>query len=120
MISHTLSYPSRDRRSRLNRVSAMCCPNGAEPRLAVRRTVGRICVDSGTRPRAVLRPHNRRRTGKPVSGETAITFLIFKDQQLAALCRDPTTPDASGHYKVQLGATLASGLPTLRQRRALA
>ena len=52
--------------------------------------------------------------GKPVSGETAITFLIFKDQQGSEPLFAETqavTPDASGHYKVQLGATLASGLP---------
>ena len=52
--------------------------------------------------------------GKPVSGETAITFLIFKDQEgnepLFAETQ-AVTPDASGHYKVQLGATLANGLP---------
>ena len=52
--------------------------------------------------------------GKPVSGETAITFLIFKDQTGGEPLFAETqavTPDASGHYKVQLGATLASGLP---------
>ncbi len=52
--------------------------------------------------------------GKPVSGETAITFLIFKDQTGGEPLFAETQaviPDASGHYKVQLGATLASGLP---------
>ena len=52
--------------------------------------------------------------GKPVSGENAITFLIFKDQEGGEPLFAETqavTPDASGHYKVQLGATLASGLP---------
>src|SRR5277367_2873866 len=52
--------------------------------------------------------------GKPVSGETAITFLIFKDQEGGEPLFAETqtvTPDASGHYKVQLGATLANGLP---------
>ena len=52
--------------------------------------------------------------GKPVSGETAITFLIFKDQtggEPLFVETQAVTPDASGHYKVQLGATLASGLP---------
>jgi hypothetical protein len=51
---------------------------------------------------------------KPISGETAISFLIFKDQAggepLFAETQD-VTPDARGHYKVQLGATLANGLP---------
>ncbi len=53
--------------------------------------------------------------GKAISGETAITFLIFKDQEGGAPLFAETqavTPDASGHYKVQLGATLANGLPT--------
>ena len=52
--------------------------------------------------------------GKPISGETAVTFLIFKDQQGGEPLFAETqavTPDASGHYKVQLGATLANGLP---------
>jgi hypothetical protein len=52
--------------------------------------------------------------GKPVSGETAITFLIFKGQEGSEPLFAETqavTPDASGHYKVQLGATLANGLP---------
>ena len=52
--------------------------------------------------------------GKPVSGETAITFLIFKDQEGGEplfVETQAVTPDASGHYKVQLGATLANGLP---------
>jgi hypothetical protein len=51
---------------------------------------------------------------KPISGETAISFLIFKDQTggepLFAETQD-VIPDARGHYKVQLGATLANGLP---------
>src|SRR5271163_2791740 len=53
--------------------------------------------------------------GKPVSGETAVTFLIFKDQQGGEPLFAETqalTPDASGNFKVQLGATLANGLPT--------
>jgi hypothetical protein len=52
--------------------------------------------------------------GKPVSGETAITFLIFKDQEGGEPLFAETqavTPDAGGRYRVQLGATLANGLP---------
>jgi hypothetical protein len=52
--------------------------------------------------------------GKPVSGETAITFLIFKDQEGSEPLFAETqavTPDAGGRYRVQLGATLANGLP---------
>ncbi len=52
--------------------------------------------------------------GKPLSGETDITFLIFKDQTggepLFAESQE-VTPDSSGHYRIQLGATLANGLP---------
>jgi Chaperone of endosialidase len=52
--------------------------------------------------------------GKPISGETAITFLIFRDQTggepLYAETQD-VAPGANGHYKVQLGATLTNGLP---------
>ncbi len=54
------------------------------------------------------------RDGKPVSGETAITFLIFKDQtggEPLFVETQAVAPDTSGHYKVQLGGTLASGLP---------
>ena len=53
--------------------------------------------------------------GKPVAVETAITFLIFKDQEGSEPLFAETqavTPDARGHFKVQLGATLANGLPT--------
>ena len=52
--------------------------------------------------------------GKSLSGETAITFLIFKDQTGGEPLFAETqtvTPDATGNYKVQLGATLANGLP---------
>jgi Chaperone of endosialidase len=52
--------------------------------------------------------------GKSLSGETAITFMIFKDQTGGEPLFAETqavTPDASGHYRVQLGATLANGLP---------
>src|SRR5271170_6716090 len=52
--------------------------------------------------------------GSPLSGEASITFLIFKDQtggeplftETQSVVLDPT-----GHYKVNLGATLANGLP---------
>ena len=41
--------------------------------------------------------------GKPVFGETAITFLIFKDQEGGEPLFAETqavTPDANGRYKV--------------------
>ena len=52
--------------------------------------------------------------GKPLTGQTTITFLIFKDQEGGEPLFAETqsvTPDSSGHYRVQLGATLANGLP---------
>ena len=53
--------------------------------------------------------------GNPLSGEVSITFLIFKDQTggepLFAETRTVTL-DPNGHYKVNLGATLANGLPS--------
>jgi Chaperone of endosialidase len=53
--------------------------------------------------------------GKPISGEAAVTLVVFKDQTGGELLFAETqavNPDASGHYKVQLGATLANGLPS--------
>ena|ERR1700744_136026 len=52
--------------------------------------------------------------GKPVSAETAITFLIFRDQtggEPLFVETQNITPDTSGHYKVQLGVSLPNGLP---------
>ncbi len=53
--------------------------------------------------------------GKPVSAEAAVTFLVFNGQTGGEPLFAETqavNPDASGHYKVQLGATLANGLPS--------
>jgi hypothetical protein len=53
--------------------------------------------------------------GKPVTGETAITFLVFKDQTGGEPLFAETQavmPDSDGRYKVELGATLPTGLPT--------
>ena len=52
--------------------------------------------------------------GKPLSGEAAITFLIYKDESGGEpLFTESQTLalDATGHYKTQLGATLANGIP---------
>ena len=52
--------------------------------------------------------------GKPLAGETAITFQIFKDEQGGEpvfVETQDVIPDATGCYKVQLGASLSSGLP---------
>jgi hypothetical protein len=53
--------------------------------------------------------------GKPLANSASISFLIFKDEtggeplfvETQTVAFDPT-----GHYKVQLGATLPNGLPT--------
>jgi hypothetical protein len=52
--------------------------------------------------------------GSPLSGEVSMTFLIFKDQTGGEPFFTETQSvalDATGHYKVNLGATLSSGLP---------
>jgi len=51
---------------------------------------------------------------KALSGTVGVTFLLYKDEQGGAplwLETQNVQTDASGHYSVQLGATLASGLP---------
>ena len=53
--------------------------------------------------------------GKPLSGEASVTFLIYKDEQGGeALWMESQTVavDGLGHYRVQLGATSPSGLPS--------
>src|SRR5271170_1604105 len=52
--------------------------------------------------------------GNPLSGEASITFLIFKDQNGGEPLFTETQSvvlDGTGQYKVNLGATLTSGLP---------
>jgi trimeric autotransporter adhesin len=52
--------------------------------------------------------------GKPLTGESSITFLIFKDEQGGEplWLETQTVPsDTAGHYKVQLGAANPNGLP---------
>jgi hypothetical protein len=55
------------------------------------------------------------RSGAPMSAETAVTFLIFRDEQGGEPLWAETQPvavDPAGHYMVQLGAANPSGLPT--------
>jgi hypothetical protein len=52
--------------------------------------------------------------GKPLSGATGITFLLYKDEQGGSplwLETQNVQPDSTGHYGVMLGATKANGLP---------
>lgn len=54
-------------------------------------------------------------SGKSVASPTSITFLVFKDEAGGEPLFAETqtvTVDATGRYKVQLGATLANGLPS--------
>ncbi len=54
-------------------------------------------------------------SGKPLSSPSSITFLIYKDENGGEplFAETQSVPlDASGRYKVQLGATVAGGLPT--------
>lgn len=53
--------------------------------------------------------------GKPLSGTVGITFLLYKQEQGGAplwLETENVQADARGNYTVQLGATLANGLPS--------
>jgi hypothetical protein len=52
--------------------------------------------------------------GKPLNGETAITFLIFKEESGGEPLwteSQITAFDSAGRYKIQLGAASPSGLP---------
>jgi len=53
--------------------------------------------------------------GKSPTGATGVTFLLYKDEQGGAplwLETQNVTPDKTGRYTVQLGATNANGLPS--------
>ena len=52
--------------------------------------------------------------GRPLTGITGVMFLFYADQEGGAplwMETQNVTPDNSGHYAVQLGATSANGLP---------
>ena len=52
--------------------------------------------------------------GRPATGITGVMFLLYADQEGGAplwMETQNVTPDNSGHYAVQLGATSANGLP---------
>jgi len=52
--------------------------------------------------------------GKPLSGVTGVTFLLYKDEQGGApvwMETQNVTADKSGRYTVTLGATTSEGLP---------
>ena len=52
--------------------------------------------------------------GKPLSGEMAMTFLLFKDETGGEPLwteSQQITVDGTGHYKAELGASLPSGIP---------
>ncbi len=54
------------------------------------------------------------RDGHPLSGETGITFLFYKDQTGGEPLLTETqsvVPDPAGHYTVHLGASRSSGIP---------
>jgi hypothetical protein len=54
------------------------------------------------------------RDGHALSGETGITFLIYKDQNGGEPLFTETqsvVPDSTGHYAVHLGASMSSGIP---------
>lgn len=52
--------------------------------------------------------------GKPLTGITGVTFLLYKDEQGGAplwLETQNVRPDETGHYTVTLGSTTSHGLP---------
>src|SRR4051794_12836180 len=65
-----------------------------------------------------LIPYNgvaRGSDGKPLTGDLSMTFLIFKDESGGEPLFTETQEvpaGSAGEYKVQLGATLSSGLPS--------
>src|SRR5450755_4528685 len=53
-------------------------------------------------------------SGKPITAIRGVTFLLYQDAQGGApvwMETQNVTPDKSGHYTVQLGATSSMGLP---------
>jgi len=53
--------------------------------------------------------------GKPITGITGVTFLLYQDEQGGTplwLETQNITPDKNGHYTVVLGSTTSQGLPT--------
>jgi hypothetical protein len=53
-------------------------------------------------------------SGKPITGITGVTFLLYRDQQGGApvwLETQNVIPDHAGRYSAQLGATRSEGLP---------
>jgi trimeric autotransporter adhesin len=52
--------------------------------------------------------------GKPLTGITGVTFLLYKDEQGGAplwIETQNVRPDETGHYTVTLGSTTSHGLP---------
>src|SRR5450755_4542381 len=53
-------------------------------------------------------------SGKPITAIRGVTFLLYQDAQGGApvwMETQNVTPDKSGHYTVQLGASRSEGLP---------
>jgi hypothetical protein len=53
-------------------------------------------------------------SGRPLTGVTGVTFLLYSAEQGGAplwLETQNVVPDKTGHYTAQLGATSAKGLP---------
>jgi len=87
------------------------------PHAAPQTSVSSIAA---TAPTAVppLIPYSATATspdGKPLTGELSITFLLFKDEHGGEplwVETQSVVVDALGHYKVQLGASSPSGMPS--------
>jgi len=53
-------------------------------------------------------------SGKPLTGVSGVTFLLYKDQQGGSplwMETQNVQPDKSGHYSVLLGSTTSQGMP---------
>ena len=84
-------------------------------------SVGRAQQISGAPVNASVVPHLvsysgvlRDGSGKPVSGITGVTFLLYRDQEGGApvwMETQNVKPDNAGRYSTQLGATRSEGLP---------
>lgn len=96
---------------------APCLPTSAQSAGATVQASTPIAASAPTTVPPLI-PYNgvaRDVDGKPLTGNSSITFLLFKEEAGGEPLFTETqgvTIDSAGNYKVQLGATLANGLPS--------
>jgi len=97
-------------------ISVASCPSFAQSQASSAALVAPLAASAPTAVPALV-PFSGvavDRDGRALSGETGITFLIYKDQNGGEPLFTETqnvVPDSTGHYTVRLGASLSSGLP---------